>query len=78
MEAGSLARSDQSRKATAWPGPWQSPAFWAEVEQEISGINWDEFLGFLYADEVPLQPSPEFETELRGRLKSFIRRRRDD
>jgi hypothetical protein len=53
-------------------GPWFNPSFWDDVEYEIDTVDVDDFVDFVAAGDVPVEPRPEFEADLRERLRAFV------
>ena len=49
--------------------------FLEEVETEMQALDWADFLDFLEADSLPLEPREGFEEQLRERLREFVRLR---
>ncbi len=60
-------------------GPWFNPTFWDDVDYEVETLDIDDLEEFEEAGGLPIEPRPEFESDLRARLGSFIesRYRRD-
>ncbi len=57
-------------------GPWFRLDFWKGVESEIGALDAADFEEFARADELPIEPSPEFVEHLRHQLSMFVRNRR--
>ena len=53
-------------------GPWFNASFWDDVEYEIDTVDVDDFSDFVAAGEVSVEPRPEFEADLRERLRAFV------
>ena len=49
--------------------------FWDEVERETEVFDWYDFVEFLEADSLSIPICSEFEEELRGRRRQFVRTR---
>ncbi len=56
-------------------GPRFNPSFWDDVEYEIDTLDVDDFAEFEAAGGLPLEPRSDFESELRERLRLFVRNR---
>ncbi len=53
-------------------GPRFNPDFWDDVDYEVETLDPDDFAEFEAADELPLEPRPEFEHDLRRQLHTFL------
>ena len=51
-------------------GPWFAPEFWDDVEYETTAVDLDDFEEFQAGEHGPA-PRPEFEEDLRARLRAF-------
>ena len=56
-------------------GPWFNPSFWDDVEYEIDTLDLDDFAEFEAAGDLPLDSRNDFESDLRERLRLFVRNR---
>lgn len=53
-------------------GPWFNPDFWDDVDYEVEALDVDDFEEFEAAEELPFEPRPAFEADLRDRLCHLI------
>jgi hypothetical protein len=67
--------SDERDKSLGEAASWLRATFWDEVEREVETLDWLDFIEFLEADGLELPVRAEFQQELRGRLREFIRLR---
>ena len=65
------ARKDSASASTAW----LRATFWDEVEREIEGLGWEDFVEFLEADRQQVPIRAEFRGELRVKLHDFVKTR---